>query len=302
MTMMKPLFTWRSAICKSYLSSTTRHTLITLSLHMNELGESCFPSTAKLAEETGLSERSVCTHLEMAEDFGWLCREYKKTGKDWKKTYYYPRIPEGRPVWMGKQTLPHTEEARIKAIRIIGNDVKAGKLKKEPCQKCGDVEVQAHHYDYDKTREIIWLCAKHHRRIHAFESATEGRSVGQHATELRAYATEPDDIMVLKDVQSSTSSNSTMNNYVARATDILNFLNEKTGRKFDALTPNGEQTASLQIIIDRLKSGYEDDKIRQVIVRQCRLWINDPEMRKFLQPSTLFRKSKFENYLSKLGT
>ena len=81
---MIPLFRWRSAIAQSELQPTTRHVLLTLSLHMNELGENCFPSTRTLAKETGLSERSVCTHLQMAKELGWLIKElHRYTSRGW---------------------------------------------------------------------------------------------------------------------------------------------------------------------------------------------------------------------------
>jgi DNA-binding transcriptional regulator YhcF (GntR family) len=68
----KPLFTWRSAVCESNLKATTRHLLLTLSLHMNERGGSCFPSVETLASETGLGRATVFRQLQVAEDTGWL--------------------------------------------------------------------------------------------------------------------------------------------------------------------------------------------------------------------------------------
>lgn len=68
----KPLFTWRSAVCDSKLPATCRHVLLTLSLHMNERGGSCFPSTGLLASETGLNRATVIRQLQHARDNGWL--------------------------------------------------------------------------------------------------------------------------------------------------------------------------------------------------------------------------------------
>lgn len=92
---MKP-WTWRHAIIKSSLPPTTRHVLLTLSCHLNDLGEDCFPSTAMLADETGLSERSVCTHLALAAEHGWFVVRRHGYGKQkWARHEYFPRIPEG---------------------------------------------------------------------------------------------------------------------------------------------------------------------------------------------------------------
>lgn len=77
---LSPLFTWRSAIAspECALSSTARLVALTLSLHMNERGASCFPSVATLAKETGLSDRSVQKSIALLEADGWL--EVKQGG------------------------------------------------------------------------------------------------------------------------------------------------------------------------------------------------------------------------------
>src|SRR3990167_8248210 len=44
-----------------------------------------------------------------------------------------------------------------------------GKIKKNPCEICGDVKAQAHHYaGYDKKNylTIQWLCLYHHQKAH----------------------------------------------------------------------------------------------------------------------------------------
>lgn len=44
--------------------------------------------------------------------------------------------------------------------------VRSGKLKRKPCEVCGALEVQAHHHDYNKPLDIIWLCDYHHKEEH----------------------------------------------------------------------------------------------------------------------------------------
>lgn len=48
----------------------------------------------------------------------------------------------------------------------VSNAVRSGLLVKGTCEVCGDIKVYAHHCDYDKPLDIIWLCAKHHRQWH----------------------------------------------------------------------------------------------------------------------------------------
>lgn len=40
------------------------------------------------------------------------------------------------------------------------------KIRRQPCQKCGEPNADAHHEDYSKPLEIIWLCKRHHKEIH----------------------------------------------------------------------------------------------------------------------------------------
>jgi hypothetical protein len=52
----------------------------------------------------------------------------------------------------------------------VGNALRCGKLKKQPCVFCGAVgEVEAHHRDYSKPLDVTWLCRPCHRRFHALE-------------------------------------------------------------------------------------------------------------------------------------
>jgi hypothetical protein len=71
MSHLRPLFTWRSAIVESDLPPTARHVALTLALHMNERGGSCFPSQATLASETGLHPRTVKRSLQAGWSAGW---------------------------------------------------------------------------------------------------------------------------------------------------------------------------------------------------------------------------------------
>jgi len=58
---------------------------------------------------------------------------------------------------------PQKRKARI----AVGNAIRDGLLVKLPCVRCGDENVEAHHHDYSKPLEVIWLCYLHHREIHA---------------------------------------------------------------------------------------------------------------------------------------
>lgn len=64
----------------------------------------------------------------------------------------------------------YTDEEFIKlrqrARATVYYAVKTKKMKKLPCLKCGDPKSHAHHHDYTRPLDVIWLCAKHHGEEH----------------------------------------------------------------------------------------------------------------------------------------
>jgi uncharacterized phage protein (TIGR02220 family) len=77
------------------------------------------------------------------------------------------------------------------------------------------------------------------------------------------------------------------------AIEVLNFLNEKTGKAFRPTPTN------LDFIIGRLRDGMTSDNLRAIIAIQFREW-KGTDMEQFLRPSTLFNKTKCEQYYGKL--
>jgi len=79
-----------------------------------------------------------------------------------------------------------------------------------------------------------------------------------------------------------------------QAIEVLNFLNEKTGRIFRPVDTN------LKLIIARLRSGATPQDCKSVIAKKRRDWIGDEKMISYLRPATLFNATKFEQYLGEL--
>lgn len=62
-----------------------------------------------------------------------------------------------------------------KAHIAVGNAVRDGFLIKKPCFSCGSsINVQAHHEDYSKPLDVVWLCVKCHRAEHGQEARYNG--------------------------------------------------------------------------------------------------------------------------------
>jgi len=94
--MSKPIFSWRHAVLESDLHATTKHVLLTLSCHMSAAGDSCFPTIKTTARECSLSKRTVITHIQKANESGWLLvGVHGFGGKKWRRHEYAVAIPEG---------------------------------------------------------------------------------------------------------------------------------------------------------------------------------------------------------------
>ncbi len=74
--------------------------------------------------------------------------------------------------------------------------------------------------------------------------------------------------------------------------EIVNYLNEKTGKKF---SPNTGSTR--KHITARLKEGRTIEDCKKVIDTKCQQWLGT-QFAGFLRPETLFSPAKFENYLN----
>lgn len=63
----------------------------------------------------------------------------------------------------------------------VGNALTSGKLRRQPCAKCGNPKSQAHHDSYfpDKWLKVRWLCGTHHREWHE-QNEPEWPSIYEH--------------------------------------------------------------------------------------------------------------------------
>ena len=52
------------------------------------------------------------------------------------------------------------------AKQVVYNMKRMGILVPKPCEVCGVDKVEAHHCDYNKPYEVMWLCKEHHTEWH----------------------------------------------------------------------------------------------------------------------------------------
>lgn len=57
---------------------------------------------------------------------------------------------------------------KITARKAVQHALRSGKLEKRPCERCAreNWDVEAHHPDYRKPLEVMWLCNHHHKEVH----------------------------------------------------------------------------------------------------------------------------------------
>lgn len=75
--------------------------------------------------------------------------------------------------------------------------------------------------------------------------------------------------------------------------EIVNYLNEKTGQRFSS-----KAKSTKELINGRFQEGRTFEDFKHVIDVKSQQWLNNPEMSKYLRPSTLFAPKNFENYVN----
>jgi RNase P subunit RPR2 len=88
---------------------------------------------------------------------------------------YREQHPEAGKAWKTKYHAANPE--KIQAQNIIHHAIKNGTMiKPTQCERCHEPKTKAllhgHHQDYQKPRDVLWLCAKCHWAIHQ-ESGVE---------------------------------------------------------------------------------------------------------------------------------
>ena len=92
--------------------------------------------------KTGCS--TYCKSCKKIKDFAFSRTNYKATKDKWRKSF------------------PERKNAHAKVYRAMKNGV----LVRQPCFICGD-KSEAHHPDYSRPLDVVWLCPPHHRQAHS---------------------------------------------------------------------------------------------------------------------------------------
>ena len=74
---------------------------------------------------------------------------------------------------------------RARAHMLVMHAMRNGTLQNEDCALCREVKTEAHHEDYTKPIEAIWLCNPCHRELHRKKRSEENKELIILATKLR---------------------------------------------------------------------------------------------------------------------
>jgi len=97
------------------------------------------------------------------------CRAYQNkyhASAKGKRRYleYYSKHKEDYFERAKKSNANHKAERYAQGV--LNHALAKGMIKRMPCEVCGTTKSQAHHYDYNKPLDVMWLCKKHHAEWH----------------------------------------------------------------------------------------------------------------------------------------
>jgi len=116
-------------------------------------------------------------HSQMADGHVNKCKECNKNdvtshrNKNIEKVRAYDRernkIPERIKANVEVNRAWRAEDSRrVVAHSAVSRAIREGRLDRNPCVRCGEAKSVAHHEDYDKPLEVMWLCQPCHKQRH----------------------------------------------------------------------------------------------------------------------------------------
>lgn len=140
---------------------------------MNSTVKTCF----KCHQSKPLTE--FYRHSEMADGHLNKCKECTK-----QDVYIHRHVTHREKVIAYDRARYQNPERKAKSAEIVkryekafperklahysvSNAVRDGRLKRLPCFICGAEKTEAHHPDYSRPLDVVWLCTQHHKDTHA---------------------------------------------------------------------------------------------------------------------------------------
>ncbi|MDV6379001.1 conserved phage C-terminal domain-containing protein [Sporosarcina sp. GW1-11] len=100
---------------------------------------------------------------------------------------------------------------------------------------------------------------------------------------------------ITKELKTTTKNKDSVEKNLDVIASVIDYLNLKVNKQFKC-----QSKAARSLLNARIEEGYTLDDFKAVIDSKTAQWLHDPRFRKYLQPSTLFHATKFENYMNEV--
>lgn len=118
-------------------------------------------SKCKACVRKDVAER---VRLKKATDPAWVLAERERCRKKTAKARSEGRIENSDHNAATKRYNAKFPE-KAAAHNLVASAIRCGRLHRQPCVVCG-AWAEAHHDDYFKPLEVVWLCPVHHKERH----------------------------------------------------------------------------------------------------------------------------------------
>jgi uncharacterized phage protein (TIGR02220 family) len=184
--------------------------------------------------------------------------------------------------WICRKVLAYSETEKVLVQNLLGEFfILDGKLFRH--DRCDE--------------EIAVFKAKQEAAVRAGRASAKKRANGKATRVQRSFNGRSTDVQPTKN-QEPRANNHKVQSIVGLRPDalqVLNFLNEKTGRSYEPVPAN------VEMIVARMKEGATVEDCKAVVAKKCREWASDEKMSIYLRPATLFNRTKFAQYRGELG-
>jgi hypothetical protein len=96
----------------------------------------------------------------------WACRDCERI--IFRAGYLIGRYKPGERKSPKKAADPFKQRARS----LLQSAVRRGEMVRQPCLVCGKAKTDAHHRDYRRPYDVLWLCRRHHLMTHRLPTDT----------------------------------------------------------------------------------------------------------------------------------
>jgi formylmethanofuran dehydrogenase subunit E len=89
-----------------------------------------------------------------------------------------PEVKARRAADMSRYQADPVLRIRHQARWQVRQAIAAGRIARQPCEQCGELNVHGHHDDYTKPLDVRWLCPPCHRQWHRHNTPIYSRTNG----------------------------------------------------------------------------------------------------------------------------